>query len=114
MIFNNNKYETLVFRPLARTFSVFNSGSAVTSKSGSQTKMLVSYVRLWLFLQFKNIVAKISKKSDIKQRVRKFTFKTFKKWPFKEDFYAETDEQRYIVPLVCKVCSDSLEGMKVG
>ena len=39
MIFNNNIYETLVFRPLARTFSLFNSGSAVTSKSGSQTKM---------------------------------------------------------------------------
>ena len=80
----------------------------------AKQKCLVSYVRLWLFLQFKNIVAKISKKSDIKQRVRKFTFKTFKKWPFKEDFYGETDEQGYIVPLVCKVCSDSLEGMKVG
>ena len=36
MIFNNNIYETL---PKARTFSLFNSGSAVTSKSGSQTKM---------------------------------------------------------------------------
>ena len=34
MIFNNNKYETLVLRLLAYTLSFFNSGSVAAYKSG--------------------------------------------------------------------------------
>ena len=40
--------------------------------------------------------------------VKKLTFKKFKKWPFKEDFSAETDEMGCIVSSVSKVCCDSL------
>ena len=39
MIFNNEKYETLVLRLLAYIFSLFNSRSVVTYKSGGQTEM---------------------------------------------------------------------------
>ena len=81
----------------------------------AKQKCLVSYETQWLFLQFKNriVVVKISKKSDIKQRVKNHKFKFFRKWPFKEGFSAETDEQGDTVSLVFKVCCDSLEGIKV-
>ena len=48
---------------------------------------------MWLFLQFKNrnVGAKLSKESDMKQSIKKITFKTFKKCPFKVDFSAEID-----------------------
>ena len=71
----------------------------------AKQKCLVSYVTLLLFLQFKNriVVVKISKKSDITQRIKNLTFKIFTKWPFKEDFSAETDEQGYIASLVCSL-----------
>ena len=111
MMFNNIKYETLLLRLWAYTFPLFNSGSVVIYKSGSQTEMF----SILLFLQFKNriVVVKISKKSDIKQRVKNHKFKFFRKWSFKEGFSAETDEQGDTVSLVFKVCCDSLEGIKV-
>ena len=45
--------------------------------------------------------------SDMKQIKKKLTVRTFKKWPFKEDFSVETDEQGYM-SLVGKVCCYSL------
>ena len=52
-------------------------------------------------------------KEGVKQVVKNLSLKTFKKWSFKEDFSAETDEQGYIVSLVWKLHCDSLEGMKI-
>ena len=39
MMFNNNKYETIVLRPLAYTFLLFKYGSVVTYESGGQREM---------------------------------------------------------------------------
>ena len=61
----------------------------------------------------RNVGVKIRKESDIKKKVEKITFKTFKKWSFKEKFSADTYEQQYIVSSVCKLLCDSLERMKV-
>ena len=52
-----------------------------------------------------SLTVKINKESDIKQTVKKLTFKTFKKWSFKEE-ETDTDELGYIVSLVCKVRYD--------
>ena len=50
-------------------------------KSGEKTKFSLCYAILRLFLQFKNtnVGVRISKESDMEQRVKKLTFKTFKK-----------------------------------
>ena len=76
----------------------------------AKQKYLVHYAALFLQFENRNVVVKINQKLNIKQRVKSLTFKTFKKWPIKEDFSAETDEQGLIVSLVC---CDSLEGMTV-
>ena len=80
----------------------------------AKQKCFVSYATLWLLLLFKNknVVVKISKKSDIKQRVNYLTFKLSKNG-HKKDFSVEAHGQGYIVLLVCKVWCDILEGMKL-
>ena len=56
-----------------------------------------------------SLTVKINEESDLKKiKNKKLTFKTFKKWPLKEDFPAETDEEGYIMSLVCKVFCDNL------
>ena len=60
-----------------------------------------------MFLQFKNrdvgvlekensLTVTLRVRSD-REKAKKLTFKTFKKWPFKEDISAETSEQVYIM-----------------
>ena len=43
----------------------------------------------------------MSEEPDRKQS-EKLTFETFKKCPFKENSFAKTDQQGYIILLVCK------------
>ena len=44
----------------------------------------------------------------MKENKKTKQFKTFQNWPFKEDFFAETDQQGYIMSLVGKAFCDSL------
>ena len=49
-----------------------------------------------------SLTVKISTRIQTWQEAKKITFKTFKKWAFKEDFTAERDEQGYVMSLVGK------------
>ena len=42
------------------------------------------------------------------ERKQSKNLKLLKTLPFKEDFSVETDQQQYILSLVCTVCCDSL------
>ena len=63
--------------------------------------------------ELSSLTGKIRKESDRKQWANKLNFKTFQKWPVKEDFPDEADAQWYIVSLVCKACCDILAHKKL-